>query len=90
MQFERIWKIPFWRFIGPAIVVLVIWWAGPKKVWEVLANADLRFVAAAWGMGPAVGPAKWQWYALAARTAASTRRSRQPRPLYLNSPSSRT
>ena len=45
MQFERIWKIPFWRFIGPVIVVLAIWWAGPVKVWGVLSSADVGVVA---------------------------------------------
>jgi uncharacterized protein (TIRG00374 family) len=45
MRFGRIWKIPFWRFIGPVIVVLAIWWAGPAKVWGVLSSADAGVVA---------------------------------------------
>ena len=47
MKFKRYQKISLWRLIGPAVVIAVIWWAGPAKVWAVLSNADLRLVFAA-------------------------------------------
>ena len=45
MKLNWLRKVPFWRFIGPVIVVLAIWWAGPTKVWGVLSSADVGVVA---------------------------------------------
>jgi len=50
MNFERLKKIPFWRFIGLLAVVVVIYFAGPAKVWAVLSKADIRLISAAVGL----------------------------------------
>jgi len=47
LKLKRLKKIPLWRLIGPVVVVAVIYWAGPAKVWAILSSADLKFVAAA-------------------------------------------
>lgn len=47
MIFERIKKNWIWRLIGPFAVIAAIYWAGPAKVWAVLSNADLKFIALA-------------------------------------------
>jgi uncharacterized protein (TIRG00374 family) len=36
-----------WHLIGPVIVVVAVYLAGPVKVWAVLSEGDLRFIAGA-------------------------------------------
>ena len=36
-----------WRLIGPAVVVAVVIWSGPERVWSELSRADLPYVLGA-------------------------------------------
>jgi uncharacterized protein (TIRG00374 family) len=44
---RRMWKRLSWRLIGPFVLVAAVWWAGPSRVWAVLAGTRWAFFAAA-------------------------------------------
>jgi len=52
MKMNKLWwrRVLSWRWIGPVVVVAIIAWAGPAKVWAMLARANLWLVVAALGM----------------------------------------